>query len=236
MTTQEIWDETRYITNTDTETYTDTDLLRGTNVLQREMFQSILQWQGFRRINEDTYVHDFLTTYGLNPGENGYDGEYLFDTQWVMVTGFALKYGATDYYVPAKIYDPDQYVIDDVDAESYNAQFSESAPEVYFRRGTYKIRPTLTAQGATVVDGIRVNAISRQPDLVDTTVLPVGEQNFMQWYSLKLALRHGKFRPGVSRNDVLTDLLLLEKKLAKFYMRAQKATTTSFQPKQLNFR
>lgn len=234
MTNQDIWDEARYLTYTDEETYSDTDLLRGTNILQREMFQSILQWLGFRKLNEDTYTTNFLTTNGLVAGQNGYNGEYRFDTTWVMVTGFSLKYPDAEYYAPAKIYDPDQYVINDVDADSYNAQFGEGAPEVHFKRNSYVIRPTITTVGDTVANGILITAVTRQSDLTLASQLPIGEQNFHQWYALKLALRYGKFRPGITRNDLLTELLLLEKKASDFYQFSQK-TGKSLQPTQHNF-
>lgn len=232
MTNQNIYDETRFLTYTDSSTYTDADLLRGLNLYQGEFFQLLLQAQGYRKLGEDLFVTDFISTVGLVAGQAGFNGEYAFDSSWVKVTAMELQYKSTEPPVPVRLYDQSQNAVTEIDEDTMNANFSVAEPYVRFQRDSYLTRPL--NDGTTVTDGIKIWAVARQADTDDSGDTPIGEPNFHNWFVLKLALRYGKFRPGVTRADVVADMLLLENKINAFY-KQRVATPKNIQPRQTSF-
>ena len=232
MTTQEIFDEVAFITKTDSVIYTNAEKLTGLNLLQNEAKMIMLRAQGYKHVTEDEFTTDFLSVNGLISGDFGYDGEYTFDTTWIKPYRFDVKFSTNTEFKTCKLYDYGQNDQTEVDQDSVQNTFDILTPEVRFQRDSYKIRPLNT--GDTVVDGIHIWAETRQVAIAQTYETPILDVVFHDWYVKKLALRYGKFRPGINRSDILLDVYSIEEKIYNFY-KIKERTQKIFNVSQVNF-
>lgn len=232
MLASTIFDEVRFLTATDTSTYTDTDLLRGLNILQAQAVIKMMIAQGFRPVNETEFITDFVSTTGLVAGDNGYMGEYGFDSNWIKPTKIQVQFDVDDSPLPCNLYDLSENDKSESDEDEIDATFDDSEPYARFQRETYLIRPLNT--GTTVVGGIHIWAEKRQTDLTSTSQSPIMESNLHDWYIKKLAVRFGKFREGITLVQLLRDIEELEDLISQTY-RQKLRTPKKLTINQINF-
>jgi hypothetical protein len=223
MTVDNIYDEIEFLTETDSTVFTDADKLRGLNLDQGEALQLMLYSQGYRKVGEKTYYTDFKTITGLTEGQNGYDGEYAFDGNWVKPIEFYAKFPGQNTYRKCHLYDVSENDNSEFDNGIINSTFSTANPSVRFSRNSFRIRPINSTLDVT--DGIMVIAEPRSATLLNTTDVPVLDPIFHRWFVLKEALRFGKFRTGITRSDVMLELQQLEQKIRRLYSDRVKTPT-----------
>ena len=218
-----IYSEIEFLTETDDVTFTDAEKLRGINIDQGEALELMMYSQGYRKVGEATYKTDFVTTTGLAEGDNGYNGEYAFDSTWIKPTAFYVKYPGASDYVKCRLYDIDENENSEIDSDEIDGTFSETRPYVRFARDSFFVRPL--NDSTTVSYGLMVVAEPRNTELFLNTETPILDPIFHRWYVLKQALRYGKFRDGITRNDIVFELQQIEKKIRKFYSEKLKTPT-----------
>lgn len=224
MDVDTIYNEIEFITETNSDTFSDADKLRGLNIDQGEALELMLYSQGYRKVGEKTYYADFLATTDLSEGDNGYNGEYSFDASWVKPIEFYVKFPTQTTFTECSLYDLLENGESEFDESVIASTFSQDEPYVRFARDTFFIRPLNTV--STVTGGIKVIAEPRNGDLKTTNDTPILDPIFHRWYVLKQALRFGKFRPNVSRNDITNELEALERKIRKFYSQRLKTSAS----------
>lgn len=239
MVTQEIIDEVRFLTLTDTETYSDSEILSGLNSAQGEFMMSMLSWKGFSHVTENIFKTDMIDSTGLSAGDIGYQGEYPFDSRWIKINRaeFIFETGGTPQR--ANIIDLYDTFSSDIDPETaplpvIDDQQMVLTPTIQIQRESYKIRPIPTED---VPFGIYIWAETRQDDIEIAdiaTAKPIGEPNFHMWYVYKLALRYGRFRPNLTRGDVLAEMVALSQKAALFY-KIQNKKNKNLNPRPTSF-
>ncbi len=95
--------EIRDITNTDTNSYSDTDLDRKLNLEYKRVIHIIMQASGNKN-NFGSFAHDDLVKAdGLSEGDKGYNGEYPLPTDCLAVIRIEVKYDEDQK--PKQVYD-----------------------------------------------------------------------------------------------------------------------------------
>lgn len=215
MTIADLYTEIDFLCETNTTVFPVADKLRGINIDQGEALSLMLQSQSYRKVNETSFSTDFVSTDGLSEGDNGYNGEYTFDSSWVKPTEIYVKYPSQSVHKKCALYGIEENNNSEFDEDSISATFTQSNPYVRYSGNTLFIRP-LNSE-STVTDGIMVVVEPTTTTLTETTDTPVLDSIFHRWYVLKEALRYGKFRAGITRTDMETELAQLEKKIKSFY-------------------
>ena len=198
MTVQEIINETRFITKTDTTSYTNAEILAGMNIYNGEILQDILRVQTIRNsfIKNETY--SLISTAGLSEGDVGYNGEYPFPDDLLRPLRVELSYDGI-VWLPCTVYDinagnmTSEFNQDQINSAfmvnsnpNYNPYFSR--PYVRFMRDSFIFRPLNT--GTTVINGLVFWYEARQEALVNLTDVPAFESNFHEILVYKLAMRY----------------------------------------------
>jgi hypothetical protein len=182
MNLTEIRTATRFLTKTDTTTFSDTDLDREANTVYNGLVLEMVQASGqLNEQGEQTYT-DFLATDSLSAGDNGYNGEYSLPSDCLVLKRVEVRY--TDDLIPVKLYD----VSENSSSEfvNYSDGFSEANPKFRLFRNSIFIRPV---PETTVTNGIYLEYIKRNAVLTASDS-PVFETNLHDLIPLGTALRY----------------------------------------------
>ena len=177
----------RRITKTDTNTYSDANILADLNMLEAEMLSFILKIQGYREVGGNEVYTDLVSTTGLVNGDNGYNGEYSFPDDFLKLKRLEVKFSGVDS-LPTTLYDSS----DNTHSEYEQAGDGFVTPHVRFDRGSYIIRPLPTAN---VSSGIHIWYEQRQAALTLLSQTPILEKSFHRIYPLLLAKEYAQENP-----------------------------------------
>ena len=97
MNRQEIKDETRYITKTNTSTYTDADIESGLELIRKRIIMKAIRASTEWNLRGEIAQTDLVSITGLLSGENGYNGEYAFPSDLIKFTRIDLSYNGVTY-------------------------------------------------------------------------------------------------------------------------------------------
>lgn len=173
--------ESRWLTKTDTTTYSDTDLDREANIVYARLIMELLQASGHLNEQGNQAYTDFLATAGLSAGDIGYNGEYPFPLDCLTIKRVEVKY--SDSLAPVTLYDASQ----NTKSEFENLDnFSSANPQMRFFRNSIFIRPL---PDTTVTNGLYIEYLKRQSDLSGTSDEADFEANFHDLIPLGVAMR-----------------------------------------------
>ena len=176
----------RFYTNTDSTTYSDTDLDREANNAYDVLVMEIIKVQGYTNLMGEESETDLVSTDGLSAGDNGYNGEYAFPTDLLRPTRVELQYSDDDAPRPANVYDMSENSKSEHDEDEIQGQFNELEPHILFFRNAYKIRPLKTDSG-DITDGIHIWYEARHDALSAAGDAPVFEATYHNLIPLKVA-------------------------------------------------
>lgn len=190
MTGTDIAAYTRILTNTDSVTLTDADILTILNVKYGHRILDILKIQTDKNANLTEAYSDLVSLTGLVAGDIGYNGEYPFPTDFLRPVRAEVLYTTTGTPVKCEIYD----IADSSDSEQpgeVNDTFSQANPYVRFERDSYFIRPIPTT---SVNAGLHIWYEKRQTALTALSETPEFESNLHDILAVDIAeveaLRH----------------------------------------------
>lgn len=215
MTNQQIADELRYITKTDSSQITDEDFVKGLNIDRAEVIMDILQARGDYNFQEKHCTIDLKSTLELSEGDNGYNGEYAFPANMIRPIRIEVSYDGISYS-EASFYDINSNHGSEV--SGVNQGFSTSSPFVRFDRDSLYIRPLKDTAG-DVPKGIHIWYEFRQTDFTssDMDKIPEGEPNFHREYVLRGAIRWGLRNPDKMQSNWSAVLSGIQSSRRKFY-------------------
>ena len=234
MDVQQIIDETRFITKTDTSSYSDTDIISGMNLYNGEILQDILRVQTTRNSFLKNVAYDNVSQSGLTTGQIGFNGEYPMPTDCLRPVRVELSYDGITW-LPCKVYDINAgNMTSEFNPAQINSAFQTtsnpnynpyiSTPYVRFERDSFIFRPL--NENGTVANGIILWYESRQQALIDMTDVPAFEANFHEILVFKLALRYAMKFP--EKYNALWDKKLTEIKnsMTEYYRNRFKYNST----------
>jgi len=178
--------QSRFYTDTNSTTFPDTDLDREANNVNRQLVAEIIAVQGSKNILGGEKYTSLVATDGLSAGDNGYNGEYSFDSDMMRIVRAEIMYEADTTPERAEIYDMSQNSSSEYDEDSIQGQFSEDSPFITLFRGAYRVRPLYT-EGDDVTGGIHLWYEKRIDDLSEITDTPDFEELFHNLIPLKVA-------------------------------------------------
>ncbi len=173
---------TRYLTKTDTTTFSDTDLDREANTVYDGLVLEMVEASGQLNEQGSQAYTDFKTETGLVAGDNGYNGEYALPSDCLVLKRVEVKYDEDS--LPVTIYDVKENTASEFVDSSEN--FEEADPKFRLFRNSMFIRPT---PDTTVTNGLHVEYIARQAVLTASDS-PVFETNLQDLVPLGTALRY----------------------------------------------
>ena len=187
MTLSEIRTEVRFLTRSDSTTYSDTDLDREANIVNNSLVLEMIQASGHLNEQGAQSYTDFKATSGLVAGDNGYNGEYALPSDCLVLKRVEAK--KTDTMEPIKFYDISQNV---------NSEFEKEDNTLGFRLFRNSMIFSDTPE-TTVTDGIYIEYIKRNAVLTASEE-PVFESNLHDLVPLGTAMRYflrnpDKFNP-----------------------------------------
>lgn len=175
--------QSRWFTKTDSTTFSDTDIDREANTVYGRLVMEMVQATGHKNdLGAEAYT-DFLAETGLVAGDNGYNGEYSFPTDCLVMTRIEAKYD--DDSKPVALYDASENI--NSEFENFDDSFSSANPKVRFFRNSIMIRPL---PETTITNGLHIEYIQRQDDLSSITDSPVFEANMHDLVPLGIAIRY----------------------------------------------
>lgn len=196
MTVSDLLKEIRFLTRTDTITFTSEDILAGLNRHNGEILNKILLTSGDWDLMGRKATKTLVDTTGLSEGENGFDGNYCYPT--TMLRPIRVEIMTNGGYKKAVFYDIDQNDASEHKVKSVS-NFLTSAPYVRFFGSRFVIRPL---PKETVADGLVIWYEKRQGELVETitdkaiqTTTPEFEQNYHHLLTYMGALRYAERKP-----------------------------------------
>jgi hypothetical protein len=231
MTRTNIAAYARILTNTDSTTFSDADALTLLNMAYGQRVLDILKVSVDKNASIQEAYADIVSAEGLDPGDNGYNGEYAFPTNLLKPVRAEIK--LKDKFVKAVIYDineNDLSEIDDLDS------FSEDEPYVRFERNSYYIRPLPTED---VSDGFYIWYEKRQESLTALSETPDFEQNLHDILAYDIAeiesIRHPELYTTEWRNAFFAKKRDIEARFFNFYKTRFKRTFKLI-PKPTNYK
>lgn len=186
MTLDEIRAQIEFYTNTNSTTFPDTDKDREANNANRQIMAEIMAIEGSKNLLGAEKYTSLVATDGLSAGDNGYNGEYAFDSDMMRIVRVEIKYSSTGTPYPAEIYDMSENSSSEYDEDSIQAEFSESSPMIMIFRNAYRVRPLYT-EGDDITGGIHIWYEKRLDDLSDASDTPEFEELFHNLIPLKVA-------------------------------------------------
>ena len=157
---------------------------------------------------------DLVAYTSLVEGDNGYDGEYAFPSDFLRPIRAEISYDGISY-TRMKIYDIGES--DESEITSLNTTYSVSEPYVRFERDSYFIRPL---PDTNVTNGFRIWYENRQPVLTagDT---PDFEQYLHDILAFDLAemelLRNARIYPSEVAGRIRNERSRREERFKAFY-------------------
>lgn len=181
----------RILTNTNSTTLSDADILTMLNVKYGHRILDILKIQVDKNANITESYTDLISTTGLVAGDVGYNGEYPFPTDFLRPTRVEILSTATGTPVKAEFYDIQENDFSETDSDSIGSVFSTASPYVRFERNSFFVRPLVTT---TVTAGIHIWYEARQTALSTLADTPSFEANLHDILAFDVAeleaLRH----------------------------------------------
>lgn len=179
----------RILTNTNSTTLTDADILTMLNVKYGHRILDILKVQVDKNASMEESYTDLVSSTGLVDGDNGFNGEYSFPSDLLRPVRVEVKFD--DTFIKAEVYDlPDNGKSEWQESE-INDRFNKLRPYVRFERDSFFIRPLTTT---SVTGGIHIWYEKRQESLTSLTETPDFEQNLHDILAFDIAeleaLRH----------------------------------------------
>lgn len=197
MTVQDLINEIRFITKTDSTSFTDAEIIAGLNLHNAEIIQDIIRVQTTRNTTATNVRYDLISTGGLSEGNIGYNGEYPFPTDLLRPIRVEVSFDGASWR-PCEVYDINGNSTSEYNQTEINQAWMTTenigttptavTPYVRFMRDSFFIRPLNT--NSTVSNGLVVWYEARQEDLSLTTDSPVFESNFHEILVFKGALRY----------------------------------------------
>jgi len=233
MELSEIRDETRFITRTDSVTFSDANILREANIAIKKIILEILKVEGYKNIAGKHVATTLLSTDGLVSGDLGFDGEYPFPTDMLRPTRFELLYDTNERPKIAYIYDQIENPLSETDDDDLVVIASESNPVIKFFHDSYFIRPLKTTAG-DIAGGINIWYEARQANLVNDTDSPTFEESLHDLVPLMIAERFYLRHPSKRNVAVLKEKEDVMKQLRSFYKR-RVPKVKQMRPLQTNF-
>lgn len=211
MTREEIRDECRYITKTNSTTLSDADFNTGLEIIRKRIMTKVIHASTDWNIKGEIAQTDLVSTTGLTAGELGYNGEYPFPTDLTKLIRIDVSYDG-DYFYKAK-----QYFINDKDDseetdDERDDMGTETAPVARIYRDSFFLRPL---PDTTVTNGIRVKYQVELSDLSDDSSEPdefaeVGHEIYVYAMAKRFGARYPKKMKAEWRriyNELETDLI-----------------------------
>lgn len=233
MTTNTIYILTRDILNTNPTVLPDSKLLEWLNIRYGHRILDILRYQVDRNATMQISKTNFVSTFGLVAGDNGYDGEYAFPTNMLRPIRMEVSYDGVTFN-KCKIYDIGEFDWSEVTGILENC--SKSEPVVRFERDSFFIRPLNT--GDTVIYGIRIWYEKRQTALTAGDI-PDFEENLHDLLAFDLAememMRHAEKYTDVVAARVKRGKEEREERFIEFYNNRMKRNF-QLKPRYENFR
>jgi len=205
----------RDITNTNSTTFTDADILRHLNIAYGHRILDILRLQVDRNASQTEVKTNLVSVTGLSEGDSGYNGEYAFPVDLVRPLRMEITYDGENWY-PCKVYDINENTGSEHYKDSIQDNFSETDPYVRFDRDSYFIRPL---PETSVTNGLHIWYEYRQTDL--TTGSPDFEANLHDLLAYDVTymelLKHPSKFTMEWRSDFRTMRTELQERFNEFY-------------------
>jgi hypothetical protein len=190
LTGTSIAEYARILTNTNSDTLTDADVLTILNIKYGHRILDILKIQTDKNANLTESYTNLVSLTGLVEGDIGYNGEYPFPTGLLRPVRVEIRYTATGTPVKCEIYD----IADSEDSEQpgeVNNTFSQANPYIRFERDSYFVRPI---PETSITGGLHIWYEARQTALTTLSKTPEFESNLHDVLSVDIAeveaLRH----------------------------------------------
>ena len=232
MQLSEIRTQTRFYTRTNTTTFSDTDLDREANNAYDALILDIIRAQGYVNLLGNETETDLISTDGLSAGDNGFNGEYAFPTNFLRPTRFELLYTASGTPYKATIYDMPENSSSEYNEDTINSTFKQTEPFVMFFRNGYRTRPV--NDSTTVVGGIHIWYEKRHDALSNDTDAPVFEASLHNLIPLKVAMMYALKYPEKYNSLWNREYNSMMKKLRAFYRHRLKIGKQAI-PQRFNF-
>lgn len=200
MTLSQIRTEIRDLTNTDSTSFTDTDIDRKINIEYKNLVSLILQADGMNEFVKMQYT-DLKKASTLSEGDNGYNGEYGLPCDCVIPLRIEVKYDEDQR--PMSVYDQSQNEY----SEFVENDLKQLSNKVRFARNSYFIRPLPTKD---VTKGIYVEYIAIPDELTDDTDTPDFNSLMHDVLTLAVAVRYYLKHPD--KYNSLTEKMYKERK------------------------
>lgn len=188
MTLSEIKTLTRFFTKTDSTSFADSDILTLTNEIQKDLIAKILRNSTDINLGVKESKTNLVAYSGLSEGDNGYNGEYAFPSDFVKPVRMEIHYSDNQYPLKAKIYDLNDNSYSEYDSTDIQKTFDKNEPYVRFERNSYFIRPL---PETSVTNGIRVWYEARQADLSGDTDKPAMIEDYHLIFPFKISELYG---------------------------------------------
>jgi hypothetical protein len=177
MILSEIRTGTRFLTKTDSTTFSDTDLDREANIVYNNLVLEMVQASGQLNEQGEQAYTDFKAPTGLVAGDNGYNGEYALPSDCLVLKRVEAK--KTETMEPIKLYDV---------SENVNSEFEKEDNSLGFRlfRNSmiFSDLPETTVTNGIYLEYIKRNAVLTASDA------PVFESNMHDLVQLGTAVRY----------------------------------------------
>ena len=190
MTGTSIAEYARILTNTNSTTLSDSDILTILNIKYGHRILDILKIQTDKNANLTESYTNLVSLTGLVAGDIGYNGEYPFPTGLLRPVRAEIRYTATGTPVKCEIYD----IADSANSEQpgeVNNTFSQANPYIRFERDSYFVRPI---PETPITGGLHIWYEARQTALTELSETPEFESNLHDVLSVDIAeveaLRH----------------------------------------------
>lgn len=213
MNRQELKDETRYISKTNTSTYTDADFNTGLELVRKRVFSKIIRAVTEWNFKGEIAQTNLVDSTSLVAGENGFNGEYAFPTDLVKLTRIDLSYDGLTFHKATT------YFVNDSDSseetsDERNAMGDVTNPVVRIYRDSYFVRPLPTT---TITSGIKIKYQKRLEELTDDTTDIEEIPDFQEIYVYAMAIRFGIRYPRKMKAEWRRKYSEIEEELLKFY-------------------
>lgn len=213
MNRQEVKDETRYITKTNTSTYTDADIESGLELIRKRIIMKAIRASTEWNLRGEIAQTDLVSITGLLSGENGYNGEYAFPSDLIKFTRIDLSYNGVTYNRATQYFMNDSDDSEETEKER-NSVADIANPVVKIYRDSFFIRPLPTT---TVVSGIKLKYQKNLAELTDDTTDIEELPEFQEIYAYSLAIRFGTRYPRKMKAEWRRKYSEIEEEMMKFY-------------------
>lgn len=204
--------QTRWYTKTDSNTFSDADILREANNELAKLIMKKVQMEGNVSSLGHLATHT-LKAEGAESTEAGYNGEYPYPDDCLFLTRVEAKF--SDDHIPVLLYDISQNVYSEF--TDVDEPFSSSSPRMRFQRDSIFIRPF---PDSDVTEGLYIEYVKRQTAFSDDTDSAEFEQNFHDLIPMGISIRF--FKRDVKKyreelREMRKDYDALEKEFMEFY-------------------